>query len=103
MTDTTCFHCGRPLSESPNNKEETGCNYCSILTHLLCKNQINIQAVSDDSMLFLIVFVLLSIALAIVVYNWRDDTVSLALGIKEKVSSYILRVCFNSFYYSFDR
>lgn len=92
MTDNTCFHCGRKLSECSTDQDEPGCNYCGILRNLLHEHFEFAEgkpSIIDGTVVFLIVFILLSIAFAIIIYNWRNDTLSLALDVKEKVGSYI--------------
>lgn len=103
MTDNACFHCGRQLSECSTDQDEPGCNYCGILRNLL-RDYADLSegkpSIVDGTVVFLIVFILLSIAFAIIVYNWRNDTLSLALDVKQKVESFIYP-CLLSNYFHF--
>lgn len=97
MTDNTCFHCGRHLSECSDDNDEAGCNYCSILTNLLHETQPQSQDKSsalDITMIVVSIVILLFIALAIIAYNWRSETMTVAYDMKQKVGSYLYFVCF---------
>lgn len=94
LTNNTCFHCGRHLSDCSEDGEEPGCNYCSILYSLLRETAVEKKHPRiDGTVLVLFVFILLSIALAIVAYNWRSDAVQLAYHLKQKVTELISGVC----------
>ena len=41
MSQGTCFHCGRKLSEMGSNPDDCGCSYCSILRNILEQDSVS--------------------------------------------------------------
>lgn len=86
MSQGTCFHCGRKLSEMGSNPDDCGCSYCSILRNILKDTPVEVKkSTVDVSVLLLFVFIVLSIALAIFVYNWRDEAFYVLNDVKERI------------------
>ncbi|KAK8814632.1 hypothetical protein WA556_006671, partial [Blastocystis sp. ATCC 50177/Nand II] len=86
MSQGTCFHCGRKLSEMGSNPDDCGCSYCSILRNILKDTPVEVKkSTVDVSVLLLFVFIVLSIALAIFVYNWRDEAFYVLSDVKERI------------------
>lgn len=90
LSQGTCFHCGRQLSEVGDNPDECGCNYCSILSNILKETPVETKTSKmDASVLLLFVFIVACIAMAIFVYNWRDEAFYALGAVKERIQSNI--------------
>ena len=101
MSQVTCFHCGRKLSEIGSNPEDCGCSYCSILSNILKDAPVETKESSiDGSVLLLFVFIVLSIALAIFVYNWRDEAFYMLDDVKKRINLIFYTCLFPSFFHS---
>ena len=107
-THNTCFHCNRNLSQYSTDKEEMGCNYCSILLKFLEETGVEEEVIDNTSKIdftnvMIILFVLLFIALAIILYNWSQQTISFALDVNNIFFSVFYLYSYKSITHSIGR
>ena len=99
MSQGTCFHCDRKLSEIGSNPMDCGCSYCSSLSTILKDAPVETKESSiGSSILLLFVFIVLSIALTIFVYKWSDEAFYLLDDVKERICLTFYACLFPSFH-----
>lgn len=92
QTQKRCFHCGRSLAACVQGGGCDCCNYCSILSNLLGET-VEPKKRTEVRDVFLLLFVLLTAALAILMYYWKDETIQLVRQAESVLRKLYLRVC----------
>ena len=92
QTQERCFHCRRSLAACVQSGGYDCCNYCSILSNLLGET-VEPKKRTEVRDVFLLLFVLLTVALAILMYYWKDETIQLVHQAESVLRKLYLRVC----------
>ena len=92
QTQKRCFHCGRYLASCAQSGGYDCCNYCCILSNLLSETK-EPKENTEVRDVFLLLFVVITVVLAVLMYYWKDEAIQLvrqAVGAKEAIFACLL-------------
>lgn len=90
-----CFHCGRFFRECVEDGSCNSCSYCLIIANML-KEEVTPRQERKEMELydfFVFLFVVITIGLAIFVYNWSEEVSSLFEYLRAHIEGLFYSVC----------
>ena len=93
QTQKRCFHCGRYLASCAQSGGYDCCNYCCILSNLLSETKEPKENTEVRDM-FLLLFVVITVVLAVLMYYWKDEAIQLVRQAESVLRKLYLLVCY---------
>ncbi|KAK8805173.1 hypothetical protein WA588_000116 [Blastocystis sp. NMH] len=93
QTQKRCFHCGRYLASCAQSGGYDCCNYCCILSNLLSETK-EPKENTEVRDVFLLLFVVITVVLAILMYYWKDEAIQLVRQAESVLRKLYLLVCY---------
>ncbi|KAK8807520.1 hypothetical protein WA171_000475 [Blastocystis sp. BT1] len=91
-----CFHCGRSFRDCAEDGLCDSCSYCVIIANLMKEREKPKKGSKEMELsdFFVFLFVLITIGLAIFVYNWSEEVASLFVSLRTHIEGFFYSVCF---------